>query len=188
MKIHIFSQVYQWLRSVFKVSVLWKSNKRYHHIWTPPGLCPDKPRGERKFQSFWQRHGPTWKGSRCDVNLDHQLGALSKAVAPKKIGHFPMFSRYRKWENCPNGVFPGKNRCHSTKATTIPTRAKKKTKNDKEHECYSSSLSWPSNVCLKKKLRGWFKYLLYISSLLREMIQLDEHLFQMGWNHPTRNH
>ena len=47
------------------------------------GLVPDKPRGERKFQSFW----------------DHQLGTLKRPaiqLPPKKMGHFPMFSRYRK--------------------------------------------------------------------------------------------
>ena len=32
MKIRVFSQVYQWLRSFFKWFVSWKGNKQYHHI------------------------------------------------------------------------------------------------------------------------------------------------------------
>ena len=43
------------------------------------------------------------------------------------------------------------------------------------------------NLLLKKKLVGGFKYFL-CSTLPGKMIQFDEHIFQMGWNHQAENH
>ena len=37
-----------------------------------------------------------------------------------------------------------------------------------------------------KPLGGGFKYLLF-SSLFKETIQFDEHIFQLGWNHQLDN-
>ena len=44
------------------------------------------------------------------------------------------------------------------------------------------------NLLLKKNLVGGFKYFV-CSTLPGEMIQFDEHIFQMGWfNHQPENH
>ena len=39
----------------------------------------------------------------------------------------------------------------------------------------------------KKKLVGGFKYVLFSPRSLGEMIQFDEYIFQMGWNHHLEN-
>ena len=40
---------------------------------------------------------------------------------------------------------------------------------------------------IKHELPGGFKYFFIFTPLLREMIQFDEHIFQMGWNHQLVN-